>query len=337
MNILEKVNSQSLFIVWGTPDQGPRSKVLAAKLGIDVHFIQTKLPRGALYAWIKYPIQAIKTIWLFLHKKPRIIFVQDPPPLAVTCVWIYCALGKAGYIVDAHSAAFSNQRWIAPPLWLKKILSRHAIATIVTNDHWKQLIQSFGGRAVIIRDIPATFPIGGEYPTNGNFNIAFINTFSEDEPLENFLKAACELPDVHMYVTGKIRTKDVPLVSNASSNVHFTNFLSDETYYALLRSVDAVMCLTTRDHTMQRGACEALSLGKPIITSNWTVLKQYFHKGTVHVDNSAEGIRLGILQMKDQHSWYKTCIEELQKEQLIEWNENIRPLKNLIERYLSIE
>jgi len=80
MNILEKVNSQALFIVCGTPDQGLRSKVLDGKLGIDILFIQTNLPRGALYAWIKYPIQALKTIWLLLHKKPWIIFVQEPPP-----------------------------------------------------------------------------------------------------------------------------------------------------------------------------------------------------------------------------------------------------------------
>jgi len=47
MNILEKVNSQALFIVKGMPVQGPRSKVLAGKLGIDIHFIHTNLPREA--------------------------------------------------------------------------------------------------------------------------------------------------------------------------------------------------------------------------------------------------------------------------------------------------
>ena len=44
MNTVEKFNSKSLFIVWGTPDQGPRSKVWAAKLDIDVHYIQTNIP-----------------------------------------------------------------------------------------------------------------------------------------------------------------------------------------------------------------------------------------------------------------------------------------------------
>ena len=122
------------------------------------------------------------------------------------------------------------------------------------------------------------------------------------------------------------------MLSATPFNVQFTDFLPDESYYALLRSVDAVMCLTTRDHTMQRGACEALSLGKPIITSNWTLLRQYFHKGTVHVDNSTEGIRLGIKQLKDHYSQYQIGIEELQSNQQIEWEKNVRPLTNLIEQ-----
>jgi len=89
-----------------------------------------------------------------------------------------------------------------------------------------------------------------------------------------------------MYMTGKIRPNYFPMFSNAFFNVHFTNFLSDETYYALLRSIDAVMCLTV------------------------------------------QGIRLGILQMKNQQNWHKTGIEELQDMHQIEWNENIRLYKS---------
>ena len=33
--------------------------------------------------------------------------------------------------------------------------------------------------------------------------------------------------------------------------------------------MDGILALTTHDHTMQRGACEAVSLGVPIITSDW--------------------------------------------------------------------
>jgi glycosyltransferase involved in cell wall biosynthesis len=85
--------------------------------------------------------------------------------------------------------------------------------------------------------------------------------------------------------------------------VKFTGFLPDEEYLGLLRGVQAIMVLTTNNHTMQRGACEAVSLGKPIITSDWPVLRSYFNKGTIHVDNSYHGIKEGILEMREKREF----------------------------------
>ena len=103
------------------------------------------------------------------------------------------------------------------------------------------------------------------------------------------------------------------------SNVHFTNFLPNDKYYSLLHSVQAVMCLTTRDSTMQRGACESLAIGKPIITSNWPILQEYFYLGAVHVSNTPEGIRQGVLTLKEQYELYLCQIQELQISQRREW------------------
>ena len=61
------------------------------------------------------------------------------------------------------------------------------------------------------------------------------------------------------------------------------------------------MCLTTHDHTMQRGAYEAMVLEKPLITSDWNVLRETFYRGTIHVDNTAEEIAKAVRQaMKNQ-------------------------------------
>jgi glycosyltransferase involved in cell wall biosynthesis len=320
----------ALFLVWGTPDQGPRSRALARELGIPVHFIRASLPRGAVSALVRYPLQALSTLRLFARERPRVIFVQNPPPLAALCAWLYGRLRGASYVIDAHSAAFSPRALVSGPGWLKKLLARGAEFTIVTNEHWQERVRAWGGRAIILRDIPTTFPGGADYPLDGGFNIAFINTFSEDEPLETFLQAAAGLPGVTFHVTGKVRAKDAALVAGAPPNVRFTGFLPDETYYALLRSVNVVMCLTTRDHTMQRGACEALSLGKPIVTSDWSLLRQYFHKGTVHVDNSVAGIRQGVMEMQAQHHAYQTGIIALRSDQDSEWRQNVQPLHALI-------
>jgi glycosyltransferase involved in cell wall biosynthesis len=168
------------------------------------------------------------------------------------------------------------------------------------------------------------------YPLNGDFNVTVVNTFATDEPLEQVLEAARDLDGVHFYITGRLSRGAPRLLERAPRNVTFTDFLSTEQYYALLRGGHAVMCLTTRDNTMQRGACEALSLAKPIITSQWPLLREYFHQGTVHVDNTSAGIRQGVQEMFSHYDEYATGIRALQLRQQAEWDEKRRELIGLI-------
>ena len=329
------LNRRSLFLVWGPPGYGPRSRVFAKELGIEeLHFIYSTTRRGLLSAPLKYAYQAVRTLILLFRKRPRIVFVQSPPSLAVLFVYIYCALTNSRYVIDAHSAALQLPYWTRPR-WLHSYLARQAIITIVTNEHFRHMIDRWGGHAFVLRDIPTTFAKADSYPLNGAFSVVMVNTFSADEPLHEVLEAAAGLDDVQFYVTGKKSNVSQEMLAKAPTNVQFTDFLPDAAYYGLLASSQAVLCLTTRDHTMQRGACEALSLGKPIITSKWPLLQTYFHKGTVHVDNSAEAIRRGVLHMKEHHGLYQTGIKNLQVEQRREWQEKIAALTDLIRK--SIE
>jgi glycosyltransferase involved in cell wall biosynthesis len=117
---------------------------------------------------------------------------------------------------------------------------------------------------------------------------------------------------------------------NAAANVHFTDFLPNDSYYALLDSAQSVICLTTRNHTMQRGACEALWKGKPIIISDWPLLREYFSNGTIYVDNSASGIAQGVALMKENYWHYQKGIRELQVSRRREWREKLTALEKLI-------
>ena len=315
--------SKAIFMVWGTRDQGPRSRVLSRELGIDAFFVQTALPRGALYAPFKYLVQSAKSAVLLFREKPHVIFVQNPPLFAVLVTYLYCALRSAVYLIDAHSAAFMGPWWSWPPDWLKKKLSQRAAATLVTNDRLKKMVEELGGHSIILSDVPTTFEITIDYPVHEGFSVAIINTSSIDEPLSQTLQAATDLPAVHFYVTGRLDRRSSELASHSPPNVHFTGFLPDAEYYGLLNSVQAVVCLTTRNHTMQRGASEALWLGKPIITSDWPILREYFNQGTVHVDNSALGIRQGVLQMQTDHTRLQEEIRSLQMLRRQEWHEKI--------------
>jgi glycosyltransferase involved in cell wall biosynthesis len=331
-----QLSRQALFLVWGPPSHGPRSQVFARELGIDeLHFVYSLTKRGGLTTPLRYAYQAVQTLRLLFRERPKVVFVQSPPSLAVWFVYLYGALTDNRYVVDAHSAALLSPYWTRPQ-WLYRFLARKAVATIVTNEHFERMIMDWGGKAFILRDIPTTFPQAGSYDLAENsFNVAVVNSFAPDEPLDEVLEAAAELTDIHFYVTGRKSRANPGIIADAPTNVYFTDFLPDESYYALLRGSDAVMCLTTRNYTMQRGACEALSLGKPIITSDWPLLRDYFNKGTVHVPNTSDGIRHGLMQMRAQRELYEAGIVQLQIDQRHEWESKIKSLANLIEQSFS--
>ncbi|HSL47016.1 MAG TPA: glycosyltransferase [Anaerolineales bacterium] len=323
-------NARALFLVWAEPTHGSsRSREFSKELGIqDLHYVHTRLRQRPLTAPVRYLSQALQTIWLLFTKRPRIVFVQSPPSFAVFFVYLYCLFTGSRYVVDAHNGVFDIPIW-SYPKWLTQRMTRKAIATIVTDEHQQRIVESWGGKAIILRDPITTYPMG-EFPLNGSFNLAVVNSFSSDEPLEEVLKTAADLKGVRFYVTGKKSAADAQLLTQAPSNVIFTDYLPDEMYYGLLKSSDAVMCLTTSDHTLQCGACEALSLGKPIITSDWTLLREYFHRGTVHVQNTSAGIRQGVIEMQNNYGRYLAGIQELRNLHRHEWSTQAEELIGLI-------
>jgi glycosyltransferase involved in cell wall biosynthesis len=172
---------------------------------------------------------------------------------------------------------------------------------------------------MIVPAVPTVLAVG-EPPTLGEgFNVAVVNTWAPDEPLGAVLDAAAQVPQATFHVTGDdgpVARLDRPI----PPNVRFTGFLAEPAYHGLLARADVVMCLTTRDHTMQNGAAEALYLGTPIITSDWRVLRDYFSKGTVHVDNSARSIALAVTEISARRGEYQAAIRVLRDERLAQWD-----------------
>src|SRR6202007_274538 len=114
-------------------------------------------------------------------------------------------------------------------------------------------------------------------------NIAVVCTFTFDEPVECIFRAAAKVPGVQFHMTGNWRRASAELLALKPLNLRLTGFLPDTDYVALLQRSTAVMCLTTLDHTMQRAAYEAAYLGRPIITSDFELLRAAFPRATVFV------------------------------------------------------
>jgi glycosyltransferase involved in cell wall biosynthesis len=296
-----------------------RSDSIAARLGGQSFMVYS--PRyGSNYFTVpfKYLSQTVKTLRILFRERPASVFVMTPPVSACLPVWVYSRLTGAPFVVDAHTGAFLDARW-KRLLFLHKWFSRAARTTVVTNEFMQGAVHAWRADATIVRDVPVCFAEPKHVKLEGSCNMTLVSTFTRDEPIELFFKAAAELPEVQFHVTGNYRRADSRVLEARPANVRLTGFLPDSDYVGLLLGSDAVISLTTLDHTMQRGAYEAVYLGRPVITSNFDLLRRHFCKGAVHVDNTVEAITAGIRRMRDDLHRYRTEVEDLRRQRLADW------------------
>lgn len=306
-----------------------RSEMFARELDGDhycVHYLRFQSPR---HAPLKYIMQAFKTMQILFNERPDAIHVQTPPFVCGSIVDLYCRISGAKYVFEYHSAAFGEiWDWALP---IQKYLARQASANIVTNTHSAGVVESWGGQTIVMFDPYLDLPAGKPFEVGQNFNIAFINTFAFDEPVDEVVEAARSLPDVHFYITGDKSRKPADFFSDLPENITFTGFLDPNgEYLGLLRAVDAVIVLTTRNYTLQLGGTEAISVGKPLITSDWPYLRELFFKGTVFVQNTAQGIREGIIELQNEYEKLSSEVVYLRQESQAEWNQRMHQLKEMI-------
>lgn len=281
---------------------------------------------------LKYLGQSASTLALLLAKRPDAIFVMAPPVLAALVVYFYSLVARVPFVIDAHTAAFLHPRW-SRLQWLQRFLCRRAVTTIVTNEHLAQLVRSSGSHSTIVRDVPVTFPRGSEFKPEGDFTVGVVCSFNDDEPIAEILRAAAELQDVRFYMTGNPRYLDPALHAALPCNVTLTGFLPEATYGSLLSQVDVVMTLTTRDHTMLRGAYEAVYQSTPVIVSNWPLLREAFDQGAIHVDNSAAQLVLAVRQIRVNLGAYREAVRQLRRRKYDEWSRSRRAIHDRVKSY----
>jgi glycosyltransferase involved in cell wall biosynthesis len=305
-----------LAIAWAPYSR--MSDTFARELGGKLYCIHYLRFQSPPHAPLKYLLQAFRTWRVLFKERPAAVHVQNPPIVCGLVVYLYTRLSGARFALHYHSAAFGSAwDWALP---LQKFLARRAVANIVTNQHWADVIHTWGARALVMFDPFLDLPETEPFAVEPGFNVAFISTFAADEPVEEVLQAARGLPDVHFYITGDSRRKPAAFFANVPPNVTFTGFLDPYRHYpGLLRAVDGILVLTTRDHTLQLAGCEAVAVGKPLITSDWPYLREVFAKGTVYVGNSADSIRNGILELRQRREALAREIVTLRQESQREW------------------
>ncbi len=286
-----RFRTRALMLTWA-PYSG-RSEGLAQHLGIRNYFVHYLAFQRPWVAPLKYPLQAMTTLRLLWRERPATVLVQNPPPVAPLLVALYCAATGAGFIVDSHSQVLLVRRW-RWTLPLQRWLARRALTTIVTNEHLAAIIRGWDAPVLVAGDPPIAVPPMGPRQPPAAFSVVCVCTYGDDEPIGEVLAAARLLPDVRFALTGNTKYARPEWLADPPPNVEFTGFVPLDEYYRRIRDASALLVLTTLDHTVLRGAWEALALGQPLITSDWGILRAYFSPGALFVDNTAAGIAAAI-------------------------------------------
>lgn len=250
---------------------------------------------------VRYVFSFVATIWKLVRLKPGVVLTENMPIFLVGAVALYAKLSRIPFIIDSHSGSFNDPKWKwALPVY--RMFARNALVNLNTNMVHKDKVESWGGRSIIVADIPIpidsiSFPRGIIQPY-----VAVVASYAFDEPITEILQAARQLPDIEFYLTGDHRKLPSKLSQTKPANVNCTGFSPYPEYLGLLQKALGVIVLTTRDNTMQRGAYEALSLGSPIITSDFQVLRDSFADAAIYVDNTSSKITLAVQELVRQES-----------------------------------
>ena len=322
--------SRAVWVAW---QRHRRTLELTRALGLELRCFIYGGPRI-----VRHPLALVSTARLLLSRRPSLVFVQNPSVVLAAFVCALKVILRLRIVVDRHSNFdFSNTESGLFNL-LSNFSLRLADLTIVTNQQVKRLAESKGARAVVLPDRVPLLRQPRPLRLPGRWNVVCASTFSADEPIREILEAARGLDaDWRVYITGNPRGKLRDMAGSVPETVVLTGYLPDHLYEALLASADLVLALTTRPHTLLCSAYEALSLGKPLVTSQTDVLVRTFYKGVVHTIPSAGSIRAALERAARDHRRLRQEIVELRAELEKEWEARFEELSRELGRLIGLE
>lgn len=315
-----------VFISWA--HVVPRSKGISEALKARDFYIEYMKEWPIIFLPIRYFAQALRTLAILLVERPDVVVVMNPPIILPLLTFAYCYFNNARLVIDSHTGAFTGawRRFIA----LHRLLSKRAVVTVVTNDTLRREVEGWGARAIVLEDRLPEFKDIAVTLDIAHPSVCMISSFSEDEPLTEVLEAAARVEECTFYITGKVPRKKAGLVNVKTKNVVFTDFLPAAEYLQLIQSVDVLLVLVTRDNTMLCGAYEAVAAEKPLVTSNWPTLKQYFCQGSLYVNNTPREIERAVRKALKKRIALGEEMKELKSKLKMQWNYKFAQFMSLI-------
>jgi glycosyltransferase involved in cell wall biosynthesis len=330
----------SINKAWITWEDHRRSKELCKEFNAR-YIIPTFHNRLRDIPLFRYIVLTTKTVIALTKYKPKIVFAQNPSIILAAVIILTNKIHNYKVVIDRHSnfKLHKNKRLLKWKIFefISDYTIRNAELTIVTNKYLHNLVKLKGGVPYILEDkIPDDCTIK-PIKLKGDANVVYICGYNEDEPIIELIEASRNLKKSwKVYITGdftKIKTKYI--FKNLPPNIVFTGFLTEENYMRLLKSSDIIVVLTKQEYTLTCGAYEGLSVGKPMVLSNTTTIKEYFNKGVIYVDPTVESIYNGIVRANYDKEKLTKEIDMLKIFLRADWMKKYEKLKNIIFNYFN--
>jgi glycosyltransferase involved in cell wall biosynthesis len=144
----------------------------------------------------------------------------------------------------------------------------------------------------VVHEAPPVEPLPPARPGPERRTVLYVCIFAPDDPVHEVLEALSGLDEISLRVTGQ-----PPLGFDVGRypGVEFTGYLRGPRYREALERADIVLSLTTEPTSAVRVGFEAVFGRRPLVVSDWPLLREAFPYA-VHVENTAPGIRQGILR-----------------------------------------
>jgi len=332
--VFTDMNKKRIWITW---EKHRRSFELAKALNAEI-YVWPKFEE--FNRIIRYFCLSAKTLSVIAKERPDIIFVQNPSIILTALVAIFRNIFSYKLLTDRHSNFKFETLGNKSMKWkffhfLSRYTVRNADMTIVTNDYLRDIVDKWGGRGFVLQDKLPELKLGKSIPLDGEKNIVFISTFSDDEPIAEIIDAAKRLnKNWRLYITGKYHGyRKKHLLRNLPANIRLTGFLSEEDYQSLLMSSDVLIILTTKDHLLNCGAYEAVVLLKPAVLSDTETIKNYFDKGMVFSKCDSHSIASAITEAVENNEKLKQDIGVLKEELVKNWGQRFENLIRTIREF----
>jgi glycosyltransferase involved in cell wall biosynthesis len=321
-------------IYWLTWENHRRSRELAKAINAELIVYENALPR-----LISLANKALLTILFIFKHKPRVLIIQNPSIILGFLASILRLIFAYKLIVDRHTN-FRIGKCIGlnPRSLVHAFFSRFNIKysdlTIVTNEFLRLYVEKHGGNGFVLQDkLPTLDHKNTSVELQGDVNIVFICTYANDEPVKEVIKAGEYLPQsIYIYITGNPDPKKVGEIR--SSNIILTGFLNQQDYDGLLCKADILMDFTNLEWCLVCGAYEAISLEKPLITSDTLALKDFLEDAAVYTDHSPKSIAGSIKKVIRENKVYKENISNFRYNYMTYWQNRLNFLQKILNGFL---